>query len=89
TTNCLFYLITEELIRTRWRSLKDTLQRHRRLEREARSGSGATPKRPYAFARYLDFLKPVLELRNTEASWEEEEEEGEEHVAIVDVDEAV
>ncbi|PIO41262.1 hypothetical protein AB205_0152150, partial [Aquarana catesbeiana] len=78
-----------ELIRTRGRSLKDTLQRHQRLEREARSGPGAAPKRPYAFARYLDFLKPVLELRNTEASWEEEEEEGEEHAAIVDVDEGV
>ncbi|PIO15428.1 hypothetical protein AB205_0088150 [Aquarana catesbeiana] len=85
----MFYLITEELIRTGWRSLKDTLQRHQRLECEARSGSGTAPKRPYAFARYLDFRKPVLELRNTEASWEEEEEEGEEHAAIVDVDEGV
>ncbi|XP_073488852.1 uncharacterized protein [Aquarana catesbeiana] len=82
-------MVFEELICTRWRSLKDTLQRHQRLEREARSGSGAAPKRPYSFARYLDFLKPVLELRNTEASWEEEEEEGEEHAAIVDVDEGV
>ncbi|PIO14995.1 hypothetical protein AB205_0072920 [Aquarana catesbeiana] len=85
----MFYLITEELIRTRWRSLKDTLQRHQRMEREARSGSGPASKRPYAFARYLDFLKSVLELRNTEASWEEEEEEGEEHAAIADEDEEV
>ncbi|PIO30897.1 hypothetical protein AB205_0124100, partial [Aquarana catesbeiana] len=30
---------------------------------------------PYAFARYMDFLKPFLELRITEASWEEEEDE--------------
>ncbi|PIO12105.1 hypothetical protein AB205_0180160 [Aquarana catesbeiana] len=29
----------------------------------------------------MDFLKPVLELRNTEANWEEEEEEGEEEAA--------
>ncbi|PIO23977.1 hypothetical protein AB205_0220930 [Aquarana catesbeiana] len=85
----MFYLIIEELIRTRWQSLKDKLQRHQRLEHEARSGSGAAPKRLYAFARYLDFLKPVLELRNTEASWEEVEEEGEEHAAIVEVDEGV
>ncbi|PIO34460.1 hypothetical protein AB205_0097820, partial [Aquarana catesbeiana] len=82
-----FFFITEELISTRWQSLKDTLQRHQRLEHEAQSGSGAAPKRPYAFTRYLDFLKPVLELRNTEASWEEKEEE--EHAAIVDVDEGV
>ncbi|PIO38757.1 hypothetical protein AB205_0100440 [Aquarana catesbeiana] len=85
----MFYLITEELIRTRWQRFKDTLQRHQRLELEARSGSGAVPKHPYAFARYLDFLKPVLDLRDTEASWEEEEEEGEEHAAIVDIDEGV
>ncbi|PIO26226.1 hypothetical protein AB205_0149770 [Aquarana catesbeiana] len=87
----MFYLITKELIRTyvptRWQSLKDTLQRYQRLEREAQNGSGAAPKRPYAFARYLDFLKPVLELRNTEASWKEQE--GEEHAAIVDVDAGV
>ncbi|PIO10756.1 hypothetical protein AB205_0207090 [Aquarana catesbeiana] len=77
-----FFFITEGLIRTRWRSLKDTLQR---LQRESKSGSGAPPKHPYAFARYMDFLKPVLELRNTEASWEEEEEEGEEeHAPSVD-----
>ncbi|PIO30898.1 hypothetical protein AB205_0124100, partial [Aquarana catesbeiana] len=36
---------------------------------------------PYAFARYMDFLKPFLELRITEASWEEEEDE---HAATVD-----
>ncbi|PIO24478.1 hypothetical protein AB205_0058280, partial [Aquarana catesbeiana] len=82
-----------ELIRIRWRSLKDTLQRHQGLQREARSGSGAPPKRPYAFARYMDFLKPVLELRNKEASWEEEEEEEEgeeeEHAPSVDDNEGV
>lgn len=32
-------------------------------ENEANSGSAATRKKTYAFARYLDFLKPVLELR--------------------------
>ncbi|PIO22907.1 hypothetical protein AB205_0145820 [Aquarana catesbeiana] len=39
----------------------------------------------------MDFLKPVLELRNMEASWEEEEEEGEEeaHAHSVDYDEGV
>ncbi|XP_077343900.1 uncharacterized protein LOC143988310 [Lithobates pipiens] len=41
----------------------------------------------------MDFLKPVLELRNTEASWEEEEkeeeEEEEEHAASVDDEEGV
>ncbi|PIO23474.1 hypothetical protein AB205_0143640 [Aquarana catesbeiana] len=85
----MFFFITEGLIRTRWRSLKDTLQRHQRLQRESRSGSGAPPKHPYAFARYMDFLKPVLELRNTEASWEEEGEEEEAHAPSVDDDEGV
>lgn len=32
--------VAEELICTRWRSLKDTLQRHQRLERESRKPQG-------------------------------------------------
>ncbi|PIO10070.1 hypothetical protein AB205_0030060 [Aquarana catesbeiana] len=37
----------------------------------------------------MDFLKPVLELRNMEASWEEEEEGEEEHAPSVYDDEGV
>ncbi|XP_073458472.1 uncharacterized protein [Aquarana catesbeiana] len=60
-------------LKTRWRSLRDTYTKYVKNLRESKSGSAASKKKPYAFAGYLAFLKPVLELRNTESSWQEEE----------------
>ncbi|XP_073467300.1 uncharacterized protein [Aquarana catesbeiana] len=65
-------------IRMRWRSLKNTYRKYLREEHERRSRAAATQKRLYVFARYLEFLKPVLELRSTQASWEQEEDDEEE-----------
>ncbi|PIO36481.1 hypothetical protein AB205_0102550 [Aquarana catesbeiana] len=53
-------------LQTRWRSLKDL-----RKLKEGRSGSGSKRLAPYAHAGDLDFLKPVLEMRETQASWED------------------
>ncbi|PIO37102.1 hypothetical protein AB205_0213760 [Aquarana catesbeiana] len=60
-------------LQTRWRSMRDAYRKYIRHLKEARSGSGAAPRVPYMFARDLDFLQPIVEMRETEASWEEQD----------------
>ncbi|XP_077345472.1 uncharacterized protein LOC143989270 [Lithobates pipiens] len=62
-------------IQMRWCSLKNTYRKYLREEHERRSRAAETQKQLYVLARYLEFLKPVLELRSTQASWEQEEDE--------------
>lgn len=56
------YFVVHSL-QTRWRSLKDCYNRYLRKLKEGRSGSGSKRLAPYAHAGDLDFLKPVLEMR--------------------------
>ncbi|XP_073467133.1 uncharacterized protein [Aquarana catesbeiana] len=60
-------------LQTRWRSMRDAYRKYIRHLKEARSGSGAAPRVPYMFAKDLDFLQPIVEMRETEASWEEQD----------------
>ncbi|XP_068129352.1 uncharacterized protein [Hyperolius riggenbachi] len=60
----------EELMlecKTRWRSVKDAYIKDLKLEiHESRSGSGLSKRKPYKFAQNMEFLRPCVELRNTE-----------------------
>lgn len=75
-------------LQRRWRILKDGYQRFLLQQRKATRGSGAKRTPLYAHGRELEFLRPVLEWRETQASWEdspldseeEEEEEEEEYL---------
>ncbi|PIO34255.1 hypothetical protein AB205_0110290, partial [Aquarana catesbeiana] len=58
-------------LQTRRRSLKDCYNRYLRKLKEGRSGSSSKTLVPYAHAGDLEFLKPVLEIRGTQASWED------------------
>ncbi|PIO11307.1 hypothetical protein AB205_0159930, partial [Aquarana catesbeiana] len=80
------YFVVHSL-QTRWRNLKDSYNRYLRKLKEGRSGSGSKRLAPYAHAGDLDFLKPVLEMLETQASWEDstqgwtQEDESEEAAA--------
>ncbi|PIO34880.1 hypothetical protein AB205_0199390 [Aquarana catesbeiana] len=68
--NLVFSLYFAVHKQTRWRSLKDCYNRY--LQKlKGRSGSGSKSLAPYAHAGDLDFLKPVLEIREIQASWED------------------
>ncbi|PIO13855.1 hypothetical protein AB205_0181290 [Aquarana catesbeiana] len=53
--------------------MRDAYRKNIRHLKEARSDSGAAPRVPYMFAKDLDFLQPIVEMRETEASWEEQD----------------
>ncbi|XP_077330915.1 uncharacterized protein LOC143973906 [Lithobates pipiens] len=53
--------------------MRDAYRKYIRHVKEARSGSGAAPRVPYMFARDFDFLQLIVEMRETEASWEEQD----------------
>ncbi|PIO14764.1 hypothetical protein AB205_0022960, partial [Aquarana catesbeiana] len=58
-------------LQTRWKGLRDCFKRHLRRLHECRSGSGSKRFVPYVHAEELQFLWPFMELRETQASWEE------------------
>ncbi|XP_044141573.1 leucine-rich repeat extensin-like protein 5 [Bufo gargarizans] len=60
-------------VKNRWRSCRDQFRKEMLLH--ARSGSGASKKRPYMFKNQLMFLREVMELRPTEDNLPEEEAE--------------
>ncbi|PIO13830.1 hypothetical protein AB205_0025550, partial [Aquarana catesbeiana] len=62
------------LIQIRWKGLRDCFKRYLRKISEARSGSGSKRLVPYVHADELDFLRPHIELRETQSSWEVGEE---------------
>ncbi|PIO11399.1 hypothetical protein AB205_0063330 [Aquarana catesbeiana] len=64
------YFVVHSL-QTRWRSLKDCYNRYLQKLKEGRSGSGSKRLAPYGHAGDLDVLKSVLEMRETQASWED------------------
>lgn len=45
-----------------------------------RSGSGAMSFKPYSYAKDLEFLRPILEMRSTDTCWEDEPAEEESSV---------
>ncbi|XP_044155821.1 uncharacterized protein LOC122942327 [Bufo gargarizans] len=60
-------------VKNRWRSFRDQFRKE--MLQHARSGSGASKKRPYMFKNQLMFLREVMELRPTEDNLPEEEAE--------------
>ncbi|XP_069601675.1 uncharacterized protein [Ranitomeya imitator] len=58
-------------LRTRWRSMKDRFKRGLKKEGQARSGAGASRTSVYKHNRILQFLRPVLESRETHSSTRE------------------
>ncbi|XP_040273770.1 uncharacterized protein LOC120989620 [Bufo bufo] len=69
------------LLKNKWKSLKDAFIRHRRKEREQRSGASPSARSSYVHVEQMAFLIPCTEMRSTDSSWsqsqqqEEEEEE--------------
>ncbi|XP_069600766.1 uncharacterized protein [Ranitomeya imitator] len=58
-------------LRTRWRSMKDRFKRGLKKEGQARSGAAASRTSVYKYNRILQFLRPVLESRETHSSTRE------------------
>ncbi|PIO16019.1 hypothetical protein AB205_0060160, partial [Aquarana catesbeiana] len=58
-------------LQTRWKGLRDCFKHHLRRLNECRSGSGSKRFVPYIHAEELQFLRPFMELRETQSSWEE------------------
>ncbi|XP_018410136.1 PREDICTED: chondroitin sulfate proteoglycan 4 [Nanorana parkeri] len=72
--------ISVNMLKDKWKSVKDAFMHHRRKEREYRSGSAASAPSRYIHAEQLSFLIPCVEMRSTDRSWEptvrqEEDEE--------------
>ncbi|XP_044146979.1 uncharacterized protein LOC122935282 [Bufo gargarizans] len=70
-------------IKGKWKSLKDAFIRHRRKQKEQRSGSSPGGRSSYVHAAQMSFLISCTEMRSTDSSWEpsqaqadEEEDEG-------------
>ncbi|PIO14673.1 hypothetical protein AB205_0196470 [Aquarana catesbeiana] len=57
-------------IQVRWKGLRDCYKRYLRKLLEARSGSGSKRVVPYVHAEELEFLRPSMELRETQSSWQ-------------------
>ncbi|XP_069605529.1 uncharacterized protein [Ranitomeya imitator] len=55
-------------LRTRWRSMKDRFKRGLKKEGQTRSGAAASRTSVYKYNRILQFLRPVLESRETHSS---------------------
>ncbi|XP_040210565.1 uncharacterized protein LOC120941310 [Rana temporaria] len=53
--------------------MRDAFKKYNKHLREVRSGSGAPARVPYMYAEDLAFLKPLIEMRETEASWDEQD----------------
>ncbi|XP_044128509.1 uncharacterized protein LOC122922103 [Bufo gargarizans] len=58
-------------LKTRWQSCRDQFRRER-VQAMGKSGDGGVRKKPYLYTRQLAFLKPVLDLRPTVDSLEEQ-----------------
>ncbi|XP_069606608.1 uncharacterized protein [Ranitomeya imitator] len=56
---------------TRWRSMKDRFKRVMKKEGQSRSGAAASRTSIYKYNRILQFLRPVLESRETHSSTRE------------------
>ncbi|XP_069606632.1 uncharacterized protein [Ranitomeya imitator] len=58
-------------LKTRWRSMKDRFWRGLKKEGQTRSGAAASRTSVYKYNRILQFLRPVLESRETHSSTRE------------------
>ncbi|XP_069586520.1 uncharacterized protein [Ranitomeya imitator] len=58
-------------LKTRWRSMKDRFKRVMKKEGQSRSGAAASRTSIYKYSRILQFLRPVLESRETHSSTRE------------------
>ncbi|XP_069583033.1 basic-leucine zipper transcription factor A-like isoform X2 [Ranitomeya imitator] len=58
-------------LKTRWRSMKDRFKRGLKKEGQIRSGAAASRTSIYKYNRILQFLRPVLESRETHSSTRE------------------
>ncbi|XP_044141734.1 uncharacterized protein LOC122931731 [Bufo gargarizans] len=58
-------------VKTRWQSCRDQYRRER-VQGLGKSGDGGPRKKPYLYTNQLHFLKPVLDLRPTVDSLEQE-----------------
>ncbi|XP_069618542.1 uncharacterized protein [Ranitomeya imitator] len=58
-------------LRTRWRSMKDRFRRGLKKEGQTHSGAAASRTSVYKYNRILQFLRPVLESRETHSSTRE------------------
>ncbi|XP_069607705.1 uncharacterized protein [Ranitomeya imitator] len=58
-------------LKTRWRSMKDRFRRGLKKEGQTRSGAAASRTSVYKYNRILQFLRPVLESRETHSSTRE------------------
>ncbi|XP_073461444.1 uncharacterized protein [Aquarana catesbeiana] len=57
-------------IQVRWKGLRVCYKRYLRKILEARSGSGSKRVVPYVHAEELEFLRPSMELTETQSSWQ-------------------
>ncbi|XP_069588575.1 uncharacterized protein [Ranitomeya imitator] len=58
-------------LKTRWRSMKDRFKRGLKKEGQIRSGAAASRTSVYKYNRILQFLRPVLDSRETHSSTRE------------------
>ncbi|KAF4100125.1 transcription factor Adf-1-like [Onychostoma macrolepis] len=60
---------SEEICRTRWKSLRDRFRKERNKEREMRrSGAGSSATQPWRFMAVMGFLTPFLTNRETSSN---------------------
>ncbi|XP_077317170.1 uncharacterized protein LOC143939950 [Lithobates pipiens] len=58
------------ILKIHWKGLHDCFDRYLRKINEAMSGSGGKRVVPYVHAAELEFLRPFLDLREIQSSWE-------------------
>ncbi|PIO16319.1 hypothetical protein AB205_0107690 [Aquarana catesbeiana] len=69
------------ILQIRWKGLRDCFKRYLRKLNDAQSGSATKRVVPYIHADELEFLRPWMDLRETQSSWEVPDEGQEESQA--------
>lgn len=66
----IFFLLTEELWKKKWKGLRDTYKREKNKEKDrCRSGAGLSASRPWKYFMIMGFLAPFVESRETSGNF--------------------
>lgn len=72
------------MLKIRWKTMRDNYRREYLKQQKTRSGSGGKSSRVYCHYTELQFLKPVMQLRQTESNMSSDTEEDADQTQLED-----
>ncbi|PIO12037.1 hypothetical protein AB205_0144390 [Aquarana catesbeiana] len=72
------------MLKIRWKTMRDNYRREYIKQQKIRSGSGGKSSRVYCHYTELQFLKPVMQLRQTESNMSSDTEEDADQTQLED-----